>query len=72
VNPRRRVDVSPLVLTAEEAGALVGYEARSIRALYRQGRFPSPIDPTLGARRWRWSRRAVEVYVEQGVSAVAS
>jgi predicted DNA-binding transcriptional regulator AlpA len=69
---RRRVDISPLVLDAEQAAKVVGYTPARIRALVRAGRFPKPIDPTLGARSWRWSRRAIEVYVEQGVSAVAS
>lgn len=33
-----------------------------VRALYRAGAFPAPIDPTLSVRRWRWSSLVVDDY----------
>lgn len=52
--------------TAEELGWLrrdgTG-NADRVRALYRAGRFPPPIDPDLSPRLWVWSRRVIESYV---------
>ncbi len=68
--------MSPLTLTADQAAELAGYlhhdgtgNGAVVRALYRAGRFPAPIDPDLKVRSWRWSRRDVERYVEHGVAA---
>ncbi len=41
-------------LNAAEVSELIGYAPRTVRDLARQGRFPPPIDPTLGPRLWRW------------------
>lgn len=61
----------PLTLTAAATAEELGFLRRDgsgnadlLRALYRQGRFPAPIDPQLDTRLWRWSRRVVERYVE--------
>ena len=60
-----------LTLTAAEVGELLGYTAETVRDLARKdGRFPAPIDPTLGPKLWRWSRRRVEQYADG--EAVAS
>lgn len=68
--------MEPLTLDANGVAALLGYTHRNghpngdtIRHLYRAGRFPPPIDSTLGVRRWRWSRRDVEQYIETGWAA---
>lgn len=50
------------VLTVDQVGALVGYPTRRIRALYRDGKFPAPIDPTLHPISWRWSPDAIHAY----------
>jgi predicted DNA-binding transcriptional regulator AlpA len=60
-----------LTLTAQEVSVLTGYTAHRIRALARNGRFPAPIDPSLNARSWRWSRRLVELWAD-GQHGVAS
>lgn len=59
----------PLTLTADQAAAELGWQHRDgrpygdlVRALFRSGRFPPPIDPSLSVRRWRWSRRDVTAY----------
>jgi hypothetical protein len=60
-----------LTLTARGVAAELGWLRRDgsgnadrIRALYRAGRFPPPIDPDLPTVSWMWSRRMVERYVE--------
>jgi predicted DNA-binding transcriptional regulator AlpA len=56
-----------LTLDAREVADLVGYRGpETIRTLYRTGKFPPPIDPSLTVHWWRWSRRRVEQYVETG------
>jgi hypothetical protein len=62
---------APLTLTAAEVADLLGsaYTAEKVRRLYRAGNFPAPIDPTLHARSWSWSRRVVEGYAEGEVAA---
>jgi hypothetical protein len=67
-----RTGVEPsLTLTAAEAARLLGgiYTPEKIRKLYRAGKFPAPIDPTLTAYSWAWSRRVIERYVDEGVAA---
>jgi hypothetical protein len=61
----------PLTLTAAEVADLLGsaYTGDKVRRLYRAGRFPAPIDPTLHSRSWSWSRRVVELYAEGEVAA---
>jgi hypothetical protein len=49
-------------LTCAEVAARVRYRPETIRALARDGRFPSPIDPELHPRLWRWSQRSIEIY----------
>ena len=57
-------------LDAAEVARRCGYVSKKtgepfpkvIRALYRDGRFPAPIDPTLGTRLWRWSSLVVDDY----------
>lgn len=55
-----------LTISAAEAGEIVGgsspYSGDLVRRLYREGRFPPPIDPGLPVRSWRWSRPEVERY----------
>lgn len=51
-------------MTVDEVGHAVGYPARRIRDLYRAGKFPPPIDPTLNPVSWRWSPAAVAAYVD--------
>jgi hypothetical protein len=60
-----------LTLTAAETAELLGgiYTPEKIRMLYRTGKFPAPVDPTLTARSWAWSRRVIERYVDEGVAA---
>lgn len=60
-----------LTLDARGAAAELGWlrhdgtgNAERVRALYRAGRFPAPIDPELSPRLWAWSRRVVESYAE--------
>jgi hypothetical protein len=59
-----------LALTAEQVAEALGYlhrrgggNATLIRSMYREGAFPSPIDPGQPVIRWRWSRAVVEGYV---------
>ena len=52
-----------LVLTAAEVGELLGYRAEVVRDLVRSGRLPAPIDASISARLWRWSRTSIELYV---------
>jgi hypothetical protein len=49
--------------TAAEVGKLLRYPAPRVRAMYRAGTFPPPIDPTLSAVQWRWSPRVIEEYI---------
>lgn len=59
-----------LTVDADGAAALLGgaFVGRNgpkgdlVRRLYRDGRFPAPIDETLGPRLWSWSRAAIERY----------
>lgn len=50
-------------LTVAEVSQRVSLTARTIRELARDGRFPMPIDPTLGPRQWRWSPQSIDRYV---------
>lgn len=66
--PIPRADL-PLTLNAKGVAELLGWldhagagNGARVRSLYRQAKFPGPIDPTLSSRSWRWSRRAVEAY----------
>jgi len=61
--------LSPLTLTARDTAVLLGWLHRDgqgnserVLALYRAGRFPSPIDPDLHPRCWVWSRHVIEQY----------
>jgi hypothetical protein len=59
-------DVTAITLTADETARVVGYrDGHQIRSMYRNGRFPAPIDPGLPVRLWRWSRRQIVRYVDQ-------
>ena len=49
-------------LTAAEVGELCGYTKRQVLALYRAGKFPAPIDPTLTTYMWRWSSVVMDDY----------
>jgi hypothetical protein len=60
-----------LTLSTRETAVVLGWlrhdgsgNADRVRALYRDGRFPPPIDPELSPRLWAWSRRVVEAYAE--------
>lgn len=53
-------------LTAAEVGKILRYPAPRIRAMYRAGNFPAPIDPDLPVSAWRWSPRVIDVYVNGG------
>jgi hypothetical protein len=57
-------------LCAACVAAELGYSAETVRDLARGDRIPGPIDPTLGPKLWRWSRRRLEAYVDG--QAVAS
>lgn len=37
-------------------------DRRKVRKLAREGRIPGPVDDTLHALDWRWSRREIEQY----------
>ena len=54
-------------LTADRVGKVIGGDrpiaGPTIRAWYRAGRFPAPIDPTLPVVSWRWSPRIVDTYI---------
>jgi hypothetical protein len=57
-------------LTAAQVAERCGYlddkgapKGRTIRQLFRDGRFPAPIDPELPVRLWRWSSIAVGAYL---------
>ena len=56
-------------LTAAEVGKLLRYPAARVRAMYRAGNFPAPIDPTLGAAAWRWSPRIIDEYINGEAAA---
>jgi hypothetical protein len=56
-------------LTAAEVGKLLRYPAARVRAMYRAGNFPAPIDPTLAAVQWRWSPRVVQSYIDGQAAA---
>lgn len=56
-------------LTAAAVGKLLGYRPERVRAMYRAGMFPAPIDPTLAAVSWRWSPRIVQDYIDGQVAA---
>jgi hypothetical protein len=72
----------PLTVTAAGAATLLGWWTRRdgevvpngerVRSLYRSGKFPAPVDPTLGARSWFWSRRVVELYADGTWTEVAA
>ena len=51
-------------LTAADVGKLLRYPAPRIRAMYRAGTFPAPIDPDLTPTQWRWSPRIVADYID--------
>lgn len=55
--------MQPAALTAAEVGKLLRYPAARVRAMYRAGTFPAPIDPTLAAVAWRWSPRIIDDYI---------
>jgi hypothetical protein len=57
-------------LTAAQVAGRCGYcdgkgapKADTIRQLFRDGRFPAPIDAELPVRLWRWSSLAVDAYL---------
>ena len=50
-------------LTAAEVGKVLRYPAARVRAMYRAGTLPAPIDPTLPAVAWRWSPRIIDDYI---------
>ncbi len=62
------MSAQPTALTADQVGAAIGgarpIKAATIRAWYRSGRFPAPIDPTLPVKSWRWSPRIVGDYID--------
>lgn len=58
------------VLTAADVARALQYLSRNgqpnggtVRALYRAGSMPGPIDPSLPVRQWRWSRAVIDAYV---------
>jgi predicted DNA-binding transcriptional regulator AlpA len=71
MNPTHNDAPPSLVLTAAQVAHLTGYTATRVRALTRIGRFPQPIDPDLHPRSWRWSRRLIERWADQGVGGAA-
>jgi hypothetical protein len=55
-------------LTAHQVGVAMalrgkGDLGRGVRRMYREGRFPAPIDATLPAASWRWSPDVISAYI---------
>lgn len=58
-------------LDAVAVASRLGYIRRNglpnpdaVRRLYRDGRFPPPIDPDLHPRMWRWSPNTIDRYLK--------
>jgi predicted DNA-binding transcriptional regulator AlpA len=55
---------SILTLNLADVAHLLGYSRAQVLRLVRQGHLPQPIDDQLHARSWRWSRAAIDRYLQ--------
>lgn len=66
-SPRLRPDARGPLIDGPGIAALVGCQVTEIYDLSRQGLMPEPINAryVTNPRRWRWSRRLVNAWLEQ-------
>jgi hypothetical protein len=68
------IAIVPQALTAHQVGVAMasrgkGDLGRGVRRMYRDGKFPAPIDPSLPAASWRWSPVVIGAHINPQVAA---